>query len=206
MATFTVDNSGFSDFLAFAPPTQSAFAWAQQQATNFASTLGNMTQTFFSNMSSYFAPVDYNQVAMQLAQTARMESDLWTLNIIQPLASVHDFQQAPTVMIPWIMADPELGRMFDQQLCEGYGELYKPVGGHVTGFTNPYWRAATDGAWVEVDDGEALQQFKHTEDFTGTEYQIDFAQQGAILQTWYNRREHGKRFKHDVTSPSGTTY
>lgn len=206
MATFTVGDTAFADFLVFAPPSTGVINWAQQQASTFASTMGNMASSFFAGMSNYFAPVDYNQIAMKLAQTARVEDSLWTLNIIQPLTTVADFQQAPTIMIPWIMADPLLGRMYESNLCEGYGEEYKPLNGHTTGFFNPYYRAATDGAWIEVDDGQALQQTKHMEDFTGTEYQIDFAQQAAILQTWYNRREHGKAFKSDVTSRSGVTY
>ena len=56
---------------------------------------------------------------------------------IRTLSSIGEFQHAPDTMVRWLMANEAVRKLFNNQMCEGYGERYtnphpEGIGGSVS--------------------------------------------------------------------------
>lgn len=118
---------------------------------NYCSNLGTQLKGFAENiMERYHTFYDYNLMAKINAVKNQM-NNIWQNDTIKTLKSLHEIQQAPQAMIPWIMAHPFLRASYQREGCYGYGEAY--LNNYPTGVGESHYdyRRVMNGV---VDDGK----------------------------------------------------
>lgn len=206
MATITVGDTSLADISMFAVPQAQTFQYFSNLATNFMDTVGGYKDIFMSQLSTAFAPINYHTVAQEAAMLNIKNDSKWQLDVIVPLFEIEHIQNATPTMIRWIMANPDIRKLHLQQSCSAYDGAYQDL--HPTGVGQSHYdyRRVTNGVWLEVDDGKAMQATIYEECIHSDMDQLDLQQQAAILSTWSHVSHHVGLFDKDPTSPSGATF
>lgn len=158
--------------------------------TPAASGFAQAVRTFSENFN-----LDRITQVMEAAQ--RTVAHMWDVNTIRVLNSISDLQQAPTVMIPFLMACPEVRKMYNSQQIDGWSHWYQDIYPDQSGEALPEYRAVMQGIGVEV--GDELHYTTYVEDETH-EYDLSVGQQQEVLLSWDAVRYHLLNGSNDPTS------
>lgn len=157
MARVVEGGASMMNALVYGEAHHSVSAYIQDAYHRVNSQLNDLGREAVENAQRlYRATVDSS--AYRLAQAAlRKLDDGFMAEIIQPLVTVAQLQNAPDVMVPWLMSEPTIKRRFMAGRCEGYGEDYTDISNGKTGIQDPLWRAVHNGM-LATPEGRTAQE------------------------------------------------
>ena len=188
----------FNGMLFGAPHPDTINFLKSQPAFNTASLLpaaGNFAQavrTFSENFN-------LDRLTRVMEAASRTVAHMWDTNTIRLLDTISDFQQAPTVMIPYLMACPEVRKMYNAQQLDGWSHWFQDTNPGTMGEEMPEYRAVMQGIGQEV--GDELHYVTYCED-TDHELDLSIGQQQEVLLSWDSIRYHLLNGTSDPTSRS----
>lgn len=119
-------------------------------------------------------------------------------SVIVPLGTADELSMATPYMQNWLMACPEVSELYHKQVIDGYSGTYVDPCPGLTGWHNPYYRAATDGLIVK-DNGVALiHQY-----FDDDGLKLRLYEQESIVQSWRAMIDLLEAGEVDPSSPFG---
>lgn len=121
-------------------------------------------------------------------------------NVMRPLRSLYELSTAPPIMRRWVLANPLLSRAFVKQQLSGYDDLFTREQIHEDGHgvDNPYYRAVTNGLYVDDCEGEGITTYESSSDDDSLGLDVD--DQVAIMNSWLTAEDLWKAGK-DPTEP-----
>lgn len=128
------------------------------------------------------------------------ESNLSIENMIGEYLSFEEIAKAPINAQPWIMAHPELKRLYVEQRIQGYPDTYYNVDKSY-GESDPYYRKVMDGILVSVDD-DTFKINYYLDTPQENEVELNTVEQFNILNTWDVISWLLKNTKFDFTDPN----
>lgn len=135
--------------LAFGQKHPGTLAFLENQVSNFSQTLTDAGRNFFSNARDVFDRFN-GEAAMRLARAAvRKASSLFQRDEIRSIWDMGQMQQAPLTMQRWIMANPVVRQMFQDQRCDGYADTYVDMFPGTIGESHYDYRRAMNGLLVD---------------------------------------------------------
>ena len=172
-----------------------------QNLQNFSDTLTEAGRTFMEQSKAIYDRLNSSEV-MRIAQNAlRQAGKLFLPNVIRPLYTLEDFQQAQPVMQRYIMSCPSVREAWQQQLCQGYGDTYldlSPGGIRETDYT---WRRVMDGIIVEDDEGWYVKSY--LDELIEGDPVLTIDQKTDILSSWELADLFMQAAKGDLTDSNG---
>lgn len=143
----------------------------------YCSTLGTQLQGFADDiMQRYHNFYDYN-LQMKINSLKNNMNNIWMTNSIKKLDNLHAIQQAPQIMIPYIMAHPFIRASYQRDGCYGYGDSYidkHPIG---VGEGHYDYRRVMNGV---VDKGKYVNYHEKL----GLEDLLNIFEKNNIRHTW----------------------
>lgn len=116
------------------------------------------------------------------------------------LGTISGLQNSEGVMRDYIMANPNVRKLYDEELIEGYkGEFSNTNTG--IGKDNYFFRQANDG--VVRKDLEAPDQWTHSHFYETNNHRLSFRERVNIHKTWTAVNEHLAKSCFDITSSTG---
>lgn len=184
--------------MAYGRPSEKTFGFLDQSISHFTNSLADYAQNFYSTCRSVYNRID-NSEAMRLVKAAYGAIDTYAMHdVIQRLDNIHQMQNAPNVMIPWLMANPVVRELYQERGCAGYGEMYENMYGASIGMEHVEYRAATHGLWREVD-GEMVCDI-YPDISCNPKLQLTIDEQLDITNAWLDMNEYIERGGVDPTS------
>lgn len=188
------------------PGTQRFFE--SQQASGF-SRLTQTAKAFVEEALPRFGFMATERTKRLIGDVRRAASWAWQGDYIRPLRTVDELQLATPKMMRYVMAEPTVRRMYQQQQLAGYDERYVDTQPDVLGEDHDDYRRVMDGI-VVVDEpdgkGEALWHADNfADEFLDDDPALDFSQQLDILETWACVRGAIVERLRDPTSLYGAT-
>lgn len=121
-------------------------------------------------------------------------------NHFATLETFEDFQRANLTMQRWIMAHPEVRKLYLNQDCDGYSDSYRNIA-EVTGVgEDDYdYRRATNGWVFPTEDGGYEYTIYH-EDLIIGDRELDHWEQMRVMETLDNITNYMKECNHDFTA------
>ena len=169
-----------------------------QQYEGLSSQLTAAGQAFFAGAKNIFEELSGSQ-AMRLARAAgRKVRSLWNSDEIQRLLDIGAMQHAPLTMQRWIMAEPTVRKLYQQQRCDGYGETYRDMHPGDIGEDHYDYRRVMNGLVVEDEQGNltATTYFDELLD----EPELTIEEQIEIIDTWDALKAFLRKGEEDPTS------
>lgn len=180
-------------------PSQSTLDYFAQEAAIFDSRVDSIVLEHVAETEDFFATMQIEEAIASLRAAGNAVASDFLPNQIFELMSIDEIQNAPDIMVPWIMANPVLDEMRRDNRIEGYGDRFTEFCSEFLGDSHPLYQHVVDGLWIEQADG-THECTMYAAARADEELQLDMKQQLAILNTWGRAVEllEGER---DPTSP-----
>lgn len=138
-------------------PTQQTLNYLQGQMANLqqlSATFGNAATQFVDRARQMYEKFN-GEDALRKARAALNKLDtIWQQDIVYEMTTVGQMQQAKPVMQRWIMAQPDLRKLYMQQRCYGYADSYVDYDPGNVGRDHYDWRRVMNGMAVVDEDGD----------------------------------------------------
>lgn len=200
MAQVVYGTAEEANYSVFAVPTRQVFDSINQNFQEFRSKIHDSAMMMFDKASEMFKKVEYSDAMRSVRAATRGLEMIYTPNTIQPLNGIGALQNAPDVMIPLMMACPDIRERYHAQTISGYGDRYIDNEAGLIGEAHTDYRRVTSGVFMENAEGDwcADVHFDHTPE----EEQLDFTQQLDVMHAWEGMREFLGLNLEDPTSPA----
>ena len=180
-------------------------AYFQNQVSSLGNTLTGIGQQFFADAAQVYERFNGSEV-MRLAKAARRAvTGLFVPNEIIQINTIGGLQQARPIMQRWVMANPVVRELWQNQGCDGYSDTYIDNAPGKIGEDHYDYRKVMDGVVVEKDNGESWGYKLYVEDELPDDKPLNSMDKIEILNTW----DIAAMFIHakgeDPTSPFNTS-
>lgn len=201
MAIFVEGGADLFDSLVYGdtyhPNTQQFLLSQVERPTNHLTEMG---QQFFSGLRDIYERVSGSHAMRTARAASRKVASIWQSDEIRQLKTIGQCQQAPLTMQRWIMANPTVRRMYQQQRLEGYSETYLDVEPNVRGEEHYDYRRAMNGVIIDTDDG--WYSTTYYDDLVEGDRELTLEEKVDILDTWDTVLYYIRQGGEDPTSPS----
>src|SRR5690606_37864490 len=149
----------------------------------FSQTLTDVGKQMFSSLGGLFEKFNGTQ-ALNLVKSARRKiSNLFEQDVIRPLWDIVDIQQATLTMQRWIMACPDIRKLYHQQRCDGYSDSYVDVHPGMIGDKHYDYRRVMDG-YAQTDDEGTLKITYYYDEEHPEDIELSLADKNDITNVW----------------------
>ena len=189
--------------VAFGQKSPATVQFLQQQYDNLSHTLIQAGNSFVDKSRELFER--YNgHTAMRLAKAAlRSTQHMFQHDVIYSMQSIGAIQQAQLTMQRWIMASPDVRKMYQAQQCDGYSDTYVDMHPGTIGEDHYDYRKVMTGV-IQLDpENEEIDWFRKTwyTDHDLGDVDLTLSEKVDILSVWDLMKTMMKPGKEDPTSP-----
>ena len=160
---------------------------------------------FVDKAQQTFERIMNADVIRSVNMAARRAATFWQRDEIRPLHKLEELQNAPNKMVRWLMANPELRRLYHRQQIDGYSERYFDCEPGRVGEAHYDYRRVMDGVAV-VDDENDSWQIKLYGDSNDPNDELTPIQKTDVLVSWDSALLHLHTKREDVTSKWGALF
>lgn len=192
---------GFSAVL-YGERNQQDLEYFRNQLSNVAAlqVIGSAGQSFIDAAHANYERFNSAQ-ALQLARVANSQvKALFQPEIVKSIMDIVDFQTASLTMQRWIMANPVVRQMYQDQRCYGYTETYVDHDPGKKGEDHYDYRRVMSGVVVETDDGWYVNHY--IDDLKDGDRELSDHNKVDILSTWKVVEMFMKDNDQDPTNPN----
>lgn len=195
-----VIRGGSAEFgqFAFGQKSQATLNFLENQVTNLSQTLTDAGRSFMQRGAEIFERYNGAEAIRMTKAALRAAQHAFQADVIRPLRTISEMQQAPLSMQRWIMACPEIRQMYHEQRCDGYSPTYVDLHPKDIGENHRDWQIVMSGLVRQDEEGDTF----FTE-YLGDENdpQLDLVEQEDILTTWDLIMAQQRAGKEDATDP-----
>lgn len=188
MARIIEGGAAMFDALMYGRPTHEMTTFLNRQFENMSQTLTEAGVRFYQQTQEVIEQATNDYASRMVRAAGRAISNFWLQDRIQTLTEIGQLQHAPPVMQRWIMAEPELRRMYQDQRVEGYSDSYIDLQPGVVGPAHVDYRAVTNGVIFLDQEPDEEGHIGHTATtyLNGLlpDHDLSLAEQMDIQATW----------------------
>lgn len=120
------DREVFSHML-FGGPDPYLQQYIQETNNHFSTMLTSVGQQFVQNAQNIFSRIESNE-ALRLARAAMRKVNTYLQeDVIYQMTTIDELQEAPNIMVQWIMTHPQLRQLHKDEVIDAYGNRYIDV-------------------------------------------------------------------------------
>lgn len=143
------DHLTFDALCGFTSPSESCYEFMNASTERFRSRVQSAATGFFEKTRDLYRRVDRDELARRAKAALRQVNQFFRPNEISTLETIEELQHAPDVMLPYLMAQPLLRRMYLSQRCDGYSDRYENYHGNAVHHNHADYQAVMSGIWHE---------------------------------------------------------
>jgi hypothetical protein len=202
-----VIQAGIEGFEAMIYPDQNPmnYQFIQNQFANLG-TIADKAVNDFYQRAKESAERLYNSAAVRHAKAAvRAIRNVFQTDSIGYLPTLDQIQQANPRMVRYIMAEPTIRQLYQEQMCCGYGESYVDNHPGTLGKEHYDYRRVMNGVVNEVVDPDGTTHLEHSEFvelLLDEDRELEFHEKVGVIRTWDLVKLFVAEGK-DPTSPEG---
>lgn len=187
------------DAAVYGMPHQGTVDYVKQQFSQGWENLTEMGRSFLEDKREMVERATSDEAFRRTEALARKFRHMWDTDDIKSIGTLGGLQQAQITMQRWLMADPVVRKMRNDQLCDGYSETYEDWEPTRIAEDHYDYRRVTDGIYIEDDEGNG-ECTSYFESHVNEEDELTFVQQVDIESAWQTQRTLMKRRREDTTS------
>lgn len=195
-----IDSLDAFDASVYGLPHKGTIDFVKNQFTQGWENLTEAGRSFFEEKRELVERATSEEAYRRTEALARKFRHAWDTDDIKYIGDVGALQQAKLTMQRWLMADPEIREMRNQQICDGYSKTYDDWEPNRIGEDHADYRRVTDGIFMEDEEGGGCCT-SYYESHVNAEDDLTFTQQVDIKAAWGAQRLLMKRRREDTTSP-----
>lgn len=176
-----------------APVNPDVINYVRQQSTTFMSQVNAGAQTLFNQAVAGIANVIDGSVFRHVSAAIAKTLSIWDTNAILPITTYTELQNAPDVMLPYLMANPIVQTAYNDGILHGYGTRYESTSPTVIGLLNEHYASVVHGVAITGDDATTLgldadKTYLHWVVHSEPRVELSLHEQSTILDAWSLQR------------------
>lgn len=195
MQVINGDDSVFN--MLISAPNQQAMNYVQQNIERLSQTANPYITQIQQNFNKASSGLDFAKLALAHVNT------FFKPDIIYPLLTITNMQTAQSEMRRWIMANPIVNELYQNQLCEGYEDKFYRLEDNKQGKESIEYQMVTDGI-VQFNEDETCVINTCIDNPFGVS-ELTLIEQTSVLRTWGIMEAMLKLKDKDPTSIYGNT-
>lgn len=168
--------------LTFSEPHPATLSFLENMASAPSQAISDAGREFMDKAWDTYQQVSGSEAMRRLRGAARQVASSWQRDIIRPLNTIADFQTAPNVMRRWMMAQPDIRKLYHQGRCDGYSDTYRDNQPGQIGEDHYDYRRVMNGIVEEDSDGFYFTEY--LEDIYEGEKEFLAEEQFDIVNSW----------------------
>lgn len=200
MANFYTGGVDTFNALVYNEPHPNTVSFLESMVAQPTAALTSAGEAFMSRAREVYERFHGSDAVRLARAAARQVKSQWERNIIRPLTTIAETQQAPYKMQRYLMAEPTVRRAYHRQQCDGYSESYVDVAPGLVGHDHYEYRRVMDGIVQETDDGGWYVD-EYLDELEDGDKELLFEEQFDILRSWNTLASAMIAGKDDPTSP-----
>lgn len=168
--------------MTFGLPSMETFNYFQELGRDFSSRITSVAKSKLDEVSHLYKAITLNDMANSLKGLINNLENFKLPNVIMQLDSLAELQNAPDVMIPYIMANPTIHKLYERNMVDGYSSIFVGMGENSDG-SNPLYQSVMNGIRTQDEDGEYWTHY-YSDVRVGDLPNLELEQQVNILATW----------------------
>lgn len=128
----------------------------QQGIESMSLSLNEAGQRFMAGTREIYERVNGSHAMRMLRASGRKLKSIWQSDSIRALVTIGETQHAPLSMQRYIMAEPEVRKLYHQQRCDGYSGSYIDQEPGLIGEAHYDYRRVTNGMFIEQPNGDLV--------------------------------------------------
>mgnify|MGYP003603922203 CR=1 FL=1 len=154
----------------------------QHAISTVGNAFGEYGQRFVDNAKRMHESFNNSRV-MELARAALNQvSGIFQADVVRRISSLNMFQIATPVMQGWLMANPVVRQMWQEQRCDGFSDSYVDHDPGKIGEDHYAYRRVVNGMINVQEKDWNCDTF--AEDLRGDDKELEFDEQCKILDSW----------------------
>jgi len=178
-----------------------ALAYFDQRSQELQQSVTGQAAQFFQQARHLYQIISATDATQILRNLQGKVDAVWDQNTIRLMNTLSQMQTANPIMQRWIMAQPDLRKMYLNNEVEGYGESYVNYHGDAVGRAHYDYRQVIEGMVMPTADGYTVTHF--IEERSEDETPLTLHQKADILNTWQMVKHYLDEADEDPTSPTG---
>lgn len=170
--------------IVFPPPDNRLLSYFNENLQSAYTAIGDMGHRFISTVKNMYDKFNSNE-ALNASKLLMYQAGMhFNQNIIYPVPMEH-LGMANTLMQNYIIAQPDVNKLYKQNMCYGYQDTYINPEPDTYGEDTLYYQLATDGMlqFDKTEDGNGF--VKHYSRSDIDEY-LSPLDKFSIQDTWHN--------------------
>jgi hypothetical protein len=175
--------------------------YIKQTLMNIPTTLVNAGTDLFTRALETYKTINSSEMVTRARNALRAAKGVLSNNTIIPLLDVSSMQSASLFMQRWIMAEPTIRNIYNEQLCDGYSSTYQDMHPGDIGEDHYDWRRVMDGV-VQYNEKSSFVKF-YIENLVEGDRELIHDEKVDILSTWDIMKMAVSSGMEDPTDPFG---
>lgn len=177
------DRDVFNTLCGFKLPDRNSYSFMSSTSDRFKSTISAASDDFFSKTREIYRRVDRDESTRKTRAALNNDTRYWNSRDVMQLSALAELQNAPDVMLPSIMAQPTLRKMFLRQRCDGYSDRYENVHGNQIMHNHSDYQRVMTGVWHD-DPTDGPSCYTYDLAIEDVDFAHDLADTNRIRRTW----------------------
>lgn len=180
------DPSLFNRML-FPEATPETQQWIYEQFHRDTSMLSDLGRRFIEGAGNLYKQLNDPSLMRKARNMARNIKGIMHPNMMTYLDTVSEVQSAKPVMQRYIMAMPEIRKLYHKQLCDGYSESYVDHEPDLIGEDHYDYRRVMNGIVQEYRDADGNDCWKavmYPDDLAEGDRELDIDEKFMVLKSW----------------------
>lgn len=167
----------------FPEASQETRHWLREQFQRDMSHLTDVGRQLANSATQLFQKTYDSDFMRKARSMMRSLGGMFHPNAIVPASSIEELQTAKPVMQRYIMAMPEIRRIYHRQLCDGYSDSYVDHQPGAVGEDHYDYRRVMSTMVVEDEDG-GWHSRMYPDELVEGDRELEADERFAILRTW----------------------
>ena len=185
--TIQADDPSWFNILVCPENNQNTRNYLREQFNRLGEGMSDVTKRFYQSSREKFDRLCNNRVTEMAKDALKNSLGVFHPNTILALTSLDSLRNAQAIMQRYIMAEPNIRKLYLQQRCDGYSDTYQNVHGDSIGENHYDYQRVVNGIIQESKDEDGVVR-SYMEHYSDVEYseedELNFNDQIRILDTW----------------------
>lgn len=182
------DSLGSIDWLIYPEQNQNNQRFFYDQVNRFSDSLTNIGKSFMETSKDIYNMIN-DSSAIRMAKAAiRAAKGIFHPNTVYEINNIDDMRSAQAIMQRYIMAQPDIRKLFNDQRCDGYSDTYVDMEPGRIGENHYDYRRVMTGVIVDTEDdeeGNCDSWSKHfLDELRDGDRDLDHLEKTMIVKTW----------------------
>lgn len=193
------------DYLIYPEQNPMNQSYIYNQVHAVSETLNDIGRKFIESSKEIYTKINDSELIRKAKAAIRSAIGISKINEFSYYDTLNQIREAPPFMQNYIMANPVIRELHNNQMCDGYSDTYDDVFKGTIGDGHYHYRRVMDGVVQETEDEEGKHNWVaklYFEDLLANDRDLDIEEKSKILGTWDIMNMFIKAGE-DPTNPNG---